>query len=71
MSEHKVGDLVMRPYMKQNILGWVTDIEKSNAYPYQIEWIEPNDNCTLSYYGPQDMREAKGRLDEYLRIQNR
>jgi hypothetical protein len=71
MQEHKIGDLVMRPYMEQGILGWVSDINRSDAYQYQIEWIEPNDNCAISYYGPQDMREAKGRLDEYLRTQDR
>jgi hypothetical protein len=69
--EHKIGDLVMRPYMEQDILGWVSDIGENNMFPYEIEWMQPKDNVTMSLYDLQSMREAKRRLNEYLRTQNR
>jgi len=49
--EHKIGDLVMRPYTKQDILGWVSDVVENNMFPYEIEWTtEAKDNITMSRY---------------------
>jgi hypothetical protein len=72
ISEHKIGDLVLRYYFTNPIIGQVINIEQGKIFAYKVEWLNPEHySCVTSCYDIQEMREGKRRLDEYQRTQDR
>jgi hypothetical protein len=72
MAEHNIGDLVLRFYFTNPIIGQVINIEQGKIFAYKVEWLNPEHySCATSCYDIQEMREGKRRLDEYQRTQSR
>jgi hypothetical protein len=74
MTNHQVGDLVIRYYFKANILGYLKKIKElsgNNTWRYEIEWLNPPDGVHTSIYSLYEIAEAKRRLNGFLAADNK
>ena len=68
MSEHKIGDLVIRYYYRRNILGYIKEKDVFHGrLRYHVEWIDPPDDIQISIYAHAGVSEGRDKLNEYLR----